>query len=74
MYLIQFLPFETKEENQIEIANELCVLLIMHGINTLIDPSIKPRLRDNGGYGIVLISTINIIGNITHTAVSGVRE
>ena len=63
VYLGYFKPFYTKNQNLLEIGNEICILLVSYHLFLFTDFINDPQFEYNIGWSIIALTTLNIIIN-----------
>ena len=67
IYTVTVKPLVGRQENRIEIFNELCILLCAHTFNIFINNALPFEVRYSLGWVFVGFAVINITGNMAIT-------
>lgn len=65
VYLVSVRPLASKSDNRIEIFNEGCILLFYYCALTLINVAIPLHLNEALSFGMIGITSLNIIVNVS---------
>jgi hypothetical protein len=74
MYLLEFMPLETRRENKIEVINELSNLLSIYITDTFLNSSLPLKFMDKMGWAMIVIAVISIFFNMACVINSSISE
>ena len=63
IYVAYFRPFENRFDNNKEIFNEICILIVSYSLFIFTDFSMEIQLKNDFGYILISIVIVNIIVN-----------
>ena len=63
IYVAYFRPFESNFDNNKEIFNEICILIVSYSLFIFTDFSMEIDLKNNFGYILISIVIVNILVN-----------
>jgi hypothetical protein len=71
---VDTLPLKSLKENLVEIFNETCIYFCCNIMTVFLNVAMPTSLRDQLGWVLMGIATLNIVGNLALTCLISLRD